>query len=98
MRDIAARFEISDVGLAKTCRNASIPVPPRGYWNKKKAEHRVAPFALPPREPRHPDDVTIGEDRYWYHQDPINENKPEPPAPTFDESVVASATANSNRP
>jgi hypothetical protein len=50
MRDIAARFEISDVGLAKACRNASIPVPPRGYWNKKKAGHRVARFPLPARE------------------------------------------------
>ena len=30
MRDIAKRLEISDVGLAKACRNAEIPVPPRG--------------------------------------------------------------------
>jgi len=87
MRDIAARFEISDVGLAKACRNASIPVPPRGYWNKKKAGHRVAPFALPPREPGHIDEVTIGQDRYWHRHEPIDESEPEPPVPVFDESI-----------
>lgn len=85
MRDIAARFEISDVGLAKACRNASIPVPPRGYWNKKKADHRVAPLALPPREPGHSDEVTIGQDRYWHYRKPIDERAPEPSAPVFDE-------------
>jgi len=87
MRDIAARFGISDVGLAKACRNASIPVPSRGYWNKKKAGHRVAPFSLPPREPGHSDEVTIGQDRYRHHRKPIDENEPEPPAPIFDEAM-----------
>jgi len=90
MRDIAARFQISDVGLAKACRNAQIPVPPRGYWNKKKAGHRVAAFALPPREPGHRDAVTIGQDRSWhYPPEPIDENEPDPPAPTFDDPVEA---------
>jgi hypothetical protein len=87
MRDIAARFEISDVGLAKACRNASIPVPPRGYWNKKKAGHRVAHFPLPAREPGHSDEVTIGQDRYWSYHEPIGENEPEPAAPVFEESI-----------
>ncbi len=87
MRDIAARFEISDVGLAKACRKASIPVPPRGYWNKKKAGHRVATFPLPPREPGHSDDVMIGEDRYWGHRGPIDESEPEPAAPIFEEPI-----------
>ena len=88
MRDISARFGLSDVGLAKACRNASIPVPPRGYWNKHKAGHRVARFSLPPREPGYSDTVVIGKDRYWrYHVEPINENEPEPPEPTFDESI-----------
>ncbi|WP_072377335.1 hypothetical protein [Hyphomicrobium sp. NDB2Meth4] len=90
MRDIAARFQISDVGLAKACRNAAIPVPPRGFWNKKKAGHRVAQFPLPPREPGHRDAVTIGQDRYWhYPPEPIDENEPDPPAPTFAEPIEA---------
>lgn len=36
MRDLAKRFEISDVGLAKACRTAEIPVPPRDYWNNRR--------------------------------------------------------------
>lgn len=88
MRDIAARLGLSDVGLAKACRNASIPAPPRGYWNKKKAGHRVAQFPLPPREPGHSDQVVIGQERHWhYPPEPIDENEPDPPAPTFDEPV-----------
>lgn len=87
MRDIAARFEISDVGLAKACRNASIPVPPRGYWNKKKAGHRVARFPLPAREPGHSDEITIGQDRYWGYREPIDESEPEPAAPIFEETI-----------
>jgi hypothetical protein len=90
MRDIAARLGLSDVGLAKACRNASIPVPPRGYWNRKKAGHKVAAFALPPREPGHPDRVTIGKERYWhYPPEPVDENEPDPPPPTFDEPIEA---------
>lgn len=90
MRDIAARLGLSDVGLAKACQKASIPVPPRGYWNKKKAGHRVAAFALPPREPGQPDTVTVGQERHWpYSPEPIDENEPDPPAPTFEEPIEA---------
>lgn len=90
MWDIAARLGLSDVGLAKACRNASIPVPPRGYWNKKKAGHRVTRFPLPLREPGHSDKVTIGRERYWhYPPEPVDENEPDPPVPTFDESIEA---------
>lgn len=92
MRDIAVCFEISDVGFAKACRKASIPVPPRGYWNKKKAGHRVAAFPLPPREPGHSDEVTIGDSRYWGHSGPIDESEPEPAAPVFEESIESVRT------
>jgi DNA-binding transcriptional regulator YbjK len=88
MRDIAARYQISDVGLAKACRNASIPVPPRGYWNKKNAGHKVAQFPLPPREPGHHGTVSIGRESLpRYPPDPIDENEPDPPMPTFDEPL-----------
>jgi hypothetical protein len=90
MRDIAARLGLSDVGLAKACRNASIPVPPRGYWNRKKAGHKATAFSLPPREPGHSDRVTIGKERYWhYTPEPIDENEPAPPPPSFDEPIEA---------
>lgn len=92
MRDIAARLELSDVGLAKACRNASIPVPQRGYWNKKKARHKVFQIHLSPREPGHSDKVTIGQERWRYPPEPVDENEPEPPAPTFDEPIEAVRT------
>ena len=34
---LAAQFEISDRGLAKTCQRHVIPVPGRGYWAKVEA-------------------------------------------------------------
>ena len=34
---LAAQFEISGRGLAKTCRRHVIPVPGRGYWAKVEA-------------------------------------------------------------
>jgi hypothetical protein len=36
-REVAARYRISDVALGKTCRKLYIPLPGRGYWNKKAA-------------------------------------------------------------
>ena len=32
--ELAGRFGLSDVGLAKACRRAGIPLPSRGYWPK----------------------------------------------------------------
>lgn len=34
MMKLAADYRITGTGLAKVCRKANIPVPPRGYWNK----------------------------------------------------------------
>jgi len=45
--EIASRMGISDVGLAKACRRADIPLPGRGYWAKASAGHRVAADPLP---------------------------------------------------
>jgi hypothetical protein len=36
-RKVAARYGISDVALAKACRQLQVPKPPRGYWAKKAA-------------------------------------------------------------
>lgn len=36
--------------LAKVCRKLRVPAPPRGYWAKKAAGHRVAPARLPKLE------------------------------------------------
>ena len=34
MMKLATEYRITGTGLAKVCRKANIPVPPRGYWNK----------------------------------------------------------------
>jgi len=34
-RQVAARYGISDVALAKVCHQLMFPKPPRGYWAKK---------------------------------------------------------------
>jgi hypothetical protein len=47
MVQVAAELGMSDVGLAKRCRAVSVPVPPRGYWARKKAGQN-------PRRPKLP--------------------------------------------
>jgi hypothetical protein len=47
MRTLAQRYNISDVGLAKTCKRLRVPVPGRGYWAKKAAGHKVKQRPLP---------------------------------------------------
>ena len=48
MSRLAQRYGISDVGLAKVCKKLRIPVPGRGYWQKKKSGKRVRCKSLPP--------------------------------------------------
>jgi len=38
---------VSDVALAKACRKYRVPLPPRGYWSKVKAGHRMTRPPLP---------------------------------------------------
>lgn len=49
--EIAIRLGISDVGLAKACRRAAIPLPPRGYWAKVASGQHVAQAPLPAPPP-----------------------------------------------
>ena len=48
MQCLAKSFGISDVALAKHCRKANVPVPPRGWWARKEAGQRVHVTPLPP--------------------------------------------------
>ncbi|MBZ5558978.1 MAG: ankyrin repeat domain-containing protein [Acidobacteriia bacterium] len=43
---VAAQYGMSDVALAKVCRQLNVPKPPRGYWAKKAAGQSV------PRRPK----------------------------------------------
>jgi len=47
MNALAARYGVSDVALAKLCRRRQVPVPPRGYWAKKRSGRPVGRPALP---------------------------------------------------
>ncbi len=38
---LAKRLGIPDVGIAKACRRALIPMPEAGYWAKKRAGKRT---------------------------------------------------------
>ena len=57
--ELASRMGISDVGLAKACRRADIPLPGRGYWAKASAGHGVGPDPLPPAPAGLPDFIRI---------------------------------------
>ncbi len=46
MQQLAKELGVSEVGLAKTCRRHRIPVPPRGYWAKKRRGRRVTTIPL----------------------------------------------------
>lgn len=51
MQTLAKRYDLSDVGLAKTCKRLKIPVPGRGYWAKKAAGHKLKQPPLPETPP-----------------------------------------------
>ena len=44
---LAKKYCMSDVGLAKICQRMQIPLPPRGYWAKHAYGHKVKKAPLP---------------------------------------------------
>lgn len=55
MRDLAAKLDISDVGLRKQLSNYDVPLPPQGYWNKVHAGKPTPP--RPSVRPRRPGEM-----------------------------------------
>ncbi len=47
MIKLAKQYGLSDRGLAKICKKHNIPCPPRGYWAKLQAGHKVKKIRLP---------------------------------------------------
>ena len=91
IKDIAPEFRISDVALAKFCRNEQIPLPGRGYWAKLQAGKDVPAAHLPPRGLGMSETITVGH-RHW--QERADEDarvmaEEIPPAPDFPESLEA---------
>jgi hypothetical protein len=62
---LARKHGLSDRGLAKICAKMDIPVPGRGYWQKKKNGWRIPVPPLPP-----PKKSTIAEVRLGKSQKP----------------------------
>ena len=48
MQTLAAKYGLSDRGLAKICHRLEIPVPGRGYWAKKAVGQEVQQLPLQP--------------------------------------------------
>lgn len=66
---VAARYGISDVGLAKVCRRHRIPLPGRGYWQQLRAGQRLWRQPLPPLRTGDRDKVTIARSRSQVHEE-----------------------------
>jgi hypothetical protein len=47
MRHLAKDYGVSDRAMAKLCARNQVPVPPRGYWAKKKSGQKVVRPPLP---------------------------------------------------
>lgn len=92
MKTLAGQFELSDVGLAKACKKANIPRPPRGYWAKLAAGKKVIQTPLPPRGPGMSDELEVGGSRYgyYYSEEEILDSDPKPPVFHEDIEDVAS--------
>jgi len=96
---VAAKYGLSDRGLAKLCARHDIPVPPRGYWAKKAHGHKARQSPLPPLTNPHYARITIS------HQapKPIEATKPEePPEILFERDpanlIVVNPTSHLSHP
>jgi hypothetical protein len=88
LRTAAARLGLSDVGLAKVCHAAQIPIPFRGYWAEGLAGQNVERRELPPRPLGRSDRVHFGRKRALT-VDAMAQEQAESTlsAPSFEESV-----------
>ena len=68
-------FGISNVGLGKIGRHRQIPVPPRDYWAKKCAGHKMKPPPPLPKPTKPEYAATI-----HFHREPVVEPEAEPVA------------------
>jgi hypothetical protein len=65
IREVAKRYGVSDVGLAKTCRRLGVPLPGRGHWAKLRAGKEVPPQPALPSLPQ-----GVYERIVTYHREP----------------------------
>ena len=67
---VAKRYGISDVGLRKICARLDIPLPPAGYWAKKRAGKVVRSIALPEAS-----GTTVYTSTRWVDEDAENQRE-----------------------
>lgn len=86
---LAKGVGLSDVGLAKACRKAEIPLPAQGHWARILAGKTIERPLLPPRGLGKPAEIEFGGSR-WGRQMPREDEiltMEIPPIPTFPESL-----------
>jgi len=83
---VAKTFGVSDVALAKVCKKAGIPIPPRGYWTRLKANRHVLVAPLPQRDFGISDSIRIG-DRYGNYSSRLDLDAELPAPPAFSETA-----------
>src|SRR5688572_30462272 len=89
LRTLAKSIGVSDVAIAKRCREAQIPLPGIGYWAKKEAGKTVLQVKLPSRGLGQSDIVRFGK-RNHYERGPSDEEligMVLPPPPAFDDGM-----------
>jgi len=59
MVELAPKYLVTSVALAKTCRRLRVPVPGRGYWAKKRAGQKPPRTPLGPKPSGVPDELTF---------------------------------------
>jgi len=59
---LAKKYGLSDVGLAKICKKMKIPRPPRGYWTKRSYGQPTTKPMLRPAPDDTPTEITVDRD------------------------------------
>ena len=84
MLQLARNFRCSSTWLARICRESSVPVPPRGYWAKKRAGKATRRQAL--RRSADPDEIVVS---YTPAEEKDEKTAPPPPPPPLDDDLSA---------
>jgi len=95
MTQLAAEFDLSDVGLRKICKAAKVPTPGIGYWAKLANGHQVTKTPLPTLYPFQSQIIHIcggAPNRYGYLDEPEQTEEEIaqmqlPPPPVFEETL-----------
>ncbi len=59
MLEVAKKYDVSDVALAKTCKKLGVPVPGRGHWARVAAGRAIKTPPLPPRAKDVPEEIHV---------------------------------------